>query len=136
MTDFTQRGLCWDSLDKAGLQDQQVVKKREFGLGRAAPADAAVIATKKEEKRLKQLAKKQESQEVHALELTIASVEAAPRGGLILISTDGAIWEQTDGDSLTNQPSPGDTFKVSKGMMGGFMCQVSHWDAVRCQRDK
>ena len=31
---------------------------------------------------------------------------------------------------------PGDNIKVSKGIMGGYMCQVSRWQSVRCQRDR
>jgi hypothetical protein len=127
MTDFTQRGLCWDALDQAGLQDQKAVKKREFGLGAHAPA-AAAVATPKQ--------RKPDPVEVRGLSLTLASVVDSATGHILLISTDGAVWEQTDGDAIMSRPSPGDTVEVSKGMFGGYMCQVTRWQAVRCQRDQ
>jgi len=128
MTDFTQRGLCWDALDQAGLQDQKTVKKREFGLGARAPATAAVATPKKQ--------RKVDPVEVNGLSLTLASVVDSATGHILLISTDGAVWEQTDGDAITNRPEPGDTVDISKGMFGGYMCQVSRWQTVRCQRDQ
>ena len=127
MTDFTLRGQCWDELDRAGLQDQQVVKKREFGLGARAPAVAAVKAPK---------ARKAEPVEVRGLTLTLASVVDTAVGHILMISTDGAVWEQTDGDAIRERPEAGDTVEVSKGMFGGYMCQVTRWQSVRCQRDQ
>jgi hypothetical protein len=127
MTDFTLRGQCWDELDRAGLQDQTVVKKREFGLGARAPAVAAIKAPK---------ARKADPAEVRGLTLTLASVVDTAVGHMLMISTDGAVWEQTDGDAIQTRPSPGDTVEVSKGMLGGYMCQVTRWQSVRCQRDQ
>ena len=40
IADFAQRGQCWDALDREGLHDEQVVKKRTFGLGLAPPDTA------------------------------------------------------------------------------------------------
>lgn len=127
MTDFTLRGQCWDALDQAGLNDQKVVKKRDFGLGARAPAVAAIKAPKKP---------KVESVEVRGLTLTLASVVDTAVGHILMISTDGAVWEQTDGDAIQSRPSPGDTVEISKGMLGGYMCQVTRWQSVRCQRDQ
>ena len=127
MTDFTARGQCWDDLDRAGLQDQKVVKKRDFGLGAKAPSVAAIKAPK---------AREPEAVEVRGLTLTLASVVDTAVGHILLISTDGAVWEQTDGDAIQNRPEPGDTVEVSKGMFGGYMCQVTRWQSVRCQRDQ
>jgi hypothetical protein len=127
MTDFTARGQCWDDLDRAGLQDQKVVKKREFGLGAKAPSVAAIKETR---------ARKPDAVEVHGLTLTLASVVDTAVGHILMISTDGAVWEQTDGDAIQSRPAPGDTVEISKGMLGGYMCQVTRWQSVRCQRDQ
>jgi hypothetical protein len=135
ISDFTQRGLCWDALDRAGLHNDQVVKKRDFGLGVRPPAAAAVTAAKPEKKHDGKRSNP-ETAEVRGLTLTIASVGDTPQGRVLLTATDGAVWEQTDGGPVTDRPSPGDTFQVSKGAMGGYMCHVTRWQLVRCQRDK
>ena len=132
ISDFTQRGQCWDALDKASQQDNQATKKREFGLGPHLPSVAAVKPRKKNVARQA----RRDSGEVRSLTLTLASVESTPLGHLLLTANDGAVWEQIDSDTVTRAPSPGDTIQVSKGMMGGYMCHVSRWQSVRCQRDR
>jgi hypothetical protein len=135
ISDFTLRGQCWDSLDQQNQKDAQAEKKRDFGLGQNAPSVAAV-KPKKERVAKAPKAPKPENDGVHSLILTLASVETTPVGRLLLTSTDGAVWEQTDSDGITHMPEPGDTVQVSKGMLGGYMCQVTRWQAVRCQRDR
>jgi hypothetical protein len=135
ISDFTQRGQCWDALDRAGLHNDQVVKKRTFGLGLRPPAAAAVVAAKPQKEHGAKHSDP-ETAEIRGLTLTIATVGDTPQGRVLLTSTDGAVWEQTDGDQVTNRPSPGDTFKVSKAALGGYLCHVTRWQPVRCQRDK
>jgi len=131
ITDFQLRGQCWDELDKAVQKDTQVTKKRFFGLGANAEDQP------KKERVAKTKTPKPEDDGVHSLILTIADVQNNDSGGLLWTATDGAVWEQTDGDVVNGEgPRPGDTFKVSKGFLGGFMCEVSRWQTVRCQRDK
>jgi len=131
--DFNERGACWDALDKQTQTDTSAVRKKLFGFGK----DPAEV---KQEKEAKTLAKKErrrpENDGVNSLELTLADVENTPRGLLRLTATDGAVWEQTDGDEVGEGPRPGDTVKISKGFLGGYMCQVTRWQEVRCQRDK
>lgn len=132
ISDFTLRGQCWDALDQEKQQDAQVEKKKSFGLGLHVPPVSAVLPKKgsrsKEERA--------EKEEVRNLTLTLASVDNTPLGRLLLTSTDGAVWEQTDSDTPENPPRPGDTIKISKEMLGGYMCHVTRWEAVRCQRDR
>jgi len=135
ITDFALRGQCWDALDREGLHDEQVVKKRTFGLG-LAPPDAPAVAAPKPKKEASAKKAKPEDGEIRELTLTIASVQEAAQGRIILTSTDGAVWEQTDSDKIDSMPSPGQTFQVSKGFMGGFMCHLTRWQTVRCQRDQ
>jgi hypothetical protein len=129
ITDFDLRGQCWDSLDRLGLNDAKTANKRNFGLGFNGPSEAA-IKPKKEPK------PKAETADVEQLDLTLASVADTALGRLLLVSTDGAIWEQTDSDPVGSRPRKGDVVKVSKGFLGGYMCQVTRWQAVRCQRDE
>lgn len=131
IADFTLRGQCWDSLDKANQQDAQATKKREFGLGLHMPSMA--IKPKKEDVARQA---KQEKEDVKSLVLTLADIQNTPRGLLLMTATDGAVWEQTDGDSVPGDPVPGDTVTVKKGVLGGYFCQVNRWQEVRCQRDR
>lgn len=133
IADFELRGKCWDALDREAQVETKAVKKREFGLGLHPPSIAAILP-KREETRAR--VAQAEREEIRSLTLTIASVGDTPTGRILLTATDGAVWEQTDGDSVNNRPEVGDTVQVSKGMLGGYMCQVTRWQAVRCQRDK
>lgn len=136
ISDFELRGKCWDALDQTAqknAEDAQEAKKKGFGLGLHYPSIAAVLP-KREELRAHEAQVRRE--EIRQQTLTIAEADQTPLGRLLLTSTDGAIWEQTDGDRVDNIPEPGDTVEVSKGMLGGYMCQVTRWQAVRCQRDK
>jgi hypothetical protein len=125
--DFALRGQCWDALYRAGLNKAQLDTKRDFGLHANPPPDAPIIVAKP--------AKKHEA-EVGSLTLKIAAVGVTSFGRALLTSTDGAVWELTDGDELTKRPSPGDTIQISQGVMGGYICQMTRWQLVRCRRDK
>jgi hypothetical protein len=132
ITDFDLRGKCWDALDRESQTQTQTVKKKEFGLGLRPPSIAAILPNREETRARAQA----ERQEIRSLTLTLASVEDTPAGKMLLTSTDGAIWEQTDSDTINSRPAAGDTVQVTKGVLGGYMCQVTRWQAVRCQRDK
>jgi hypothetical protein len=132
MTDFTKRGECWDALDRAGLHDEQVVKKRSFGLGLHPPSVAAIAPPKAKKEKVVN----PDAADVKSLTLTIASIGDSALGHIILTATNGAVWEQTDTDAINDRPAPGDTFEVTKGMFGSYMCHVTRWQPVRCQRDQ
>jgi hypothetical protein len=135
ISDFNARGACWDSLDKATqkeTQDAQEAKKHGFGLGLHLPTGSAI----KQRKEDLAAEEKRDKEETKSQTLTLASVENTPLGRLLLTSDEGAVWEQTDSDPVNSTPEPGDTVKVSKGMMGGYLCQLSRWQSVRCQRDR
>lgn len=134
IADFEARGKCWDALDQANQKDAQAEKKKNFGFdaGLHAPSISSLVPHKEDRVREQRAAK----ENVRNLTLTVASVEQTPLGRMLVTSTDGAVWEQTEGDALSHEPAPGDTVEVSKTMLGGFMCQVSRWESVRCQRDR
>jgi len=135
VSDFDLRGKCWDALDRQSQKDQEDAKeekKRSFGLGLHIPSVSAILPNRDDREREAKI----EREDIRDQTLTLASVEDTPVGKLLLTSTDGAVWEQTDTDTINNPPEPGDTVRVTKGMMGGFMCQVTRWQTVRCQRDR
>jgi hypothetical protein len=132
ISDFNLRGQCWDSLDKSTQQETQATKKREFGLGLHLPSVSAIVPSKADRVR----EAKRDDEDIRAQTLTLASVENTPLGRLLMTTDSGAVWEQTDQESVNSLPEPGDSVQVSKAMFGGYMCQVSRWQAVRCQRDR
>ena len=136
ITDFTKRGECWDSLDKSNqdaVATAKESKKREFGLGLHLPSVAAVKPREDDVARQE----KRERDDIRSQVLTLADVQNTPHGQLLMTSSEGAVWEQTDGDAVIGEgPVPGGTVQVSKGMLGGYMCKVSRWQSVRCQRDR
>jgi hypothetical protein len=136
ISDFNLRGACWDTLDKQNqkqTQDAQETKKREFGLGLHVPSISALKPRKEDLAR----EEKREREDIKSQVLTLADVQNTPLGKLLLTATDGAVWEQVDNDQVSGEgPVPGDTVKVSKGMLGGYMCQLNRWQSVRCQRDR
>jgi hypothetical protein len=134
MTDFAARGKCWDALDQETQKDATVEKKKNFGFGEGlrAPSITSLIPRKQDRVR-EERAKKQE---VNNLSLVVASVDQTPLGRVLMTADDGAVWEQIDGDAVSHEPAPGDTVAVSKTLLGGYMCQLSRWQSVRCQRDR
>jgi len=115
-----------------------------FGLAPGAVAEAqekkeAAAKPKKEHvaKAKTPKAPKPENDGVHSLLLTVADVVNTDSGGIMITASDGAAWKQTGAHIINGEgPQGGATFKVSKGFLGGYMCQISRWQSVRCQRDK
>jgi hypothetical protein len=134
ITDFDLRGKCWDALDQQKQEDTQVEKKKNFGFGAGLRAPSISSLLPKKEDRVRE--ERAKTEDVRDLTLTVASIDQTPIGRILVTSTDGAVWEQTDSDEVRSTPAPGDTVQVTKGMMGGYMCQVSRWQSVRCQRDR
>jgi hypothetical protein len=58
-----------------------------------------------------------------------------PNNRLIMFTTDGAIWEQTDGDQVV-APRAGDKIRIHKEVFGGYFCDVNKYKTVRCKRDR
>jgi len=136
ITDFTERGKCWDSLDKSNqdaVATAKETKKKEFGLGLRLPGVSSVKPRQEDVAQQE----RRERDDIKSQVLTLADVQNTPHGQLLMTSSEGAVWEQTDGDAVIGEgPVPGGTVQVSKGMLGGYMCKVSRWQTVRCQRDR
>jgi hypothetical protein len=114
--DDDARHACSDNvLRDAGLLPDAADAKASFGLQRPAPS-----------------APRQRDDE--RLEVTLASVEQAGDGKLVLTTTDGAIWRQVESDTVHQLPVQGQTMKIAKKSLGGFMCEPSRYVAFRCFR--
>jgi hypothetical protein len=71
-------------------------------------------------------------------EITVELAQVAtlrPDNRLLLITTDGQIWEQV-GNDQTIVPKTGDTVRIRRNPFGGYFCDVTKYVAVRCKRDR
>jgi hypothetical protein len=68
------------------------------------------------------------------ISVTLAKVGTEATGKLLLITTEGQIWEQTDPDIIVQLPKEGYVMSVHKGPLGGFFCDISKFKSVRCTR--
>jgi hypothetical protein len=142
--DDKARHTCTDdALREAGLltdETKATAKRKAFGLQKptplaaaaappapapaAAPASAASPAPQP----------KQDPSE--HLEVTLAKVDHAGDGKLVLTTTDGAVWHQVESDAVRQVPKQGEMMKIVARSLGGFMCQPSKYVSFRCYRSK
>jgi hypothetical protein len=57
-----------------------------------------------------------------------------PLNRLLLVTKDGAIWQQTDSEVVAPLPRPGQSMTVIKGPISGYFCQFDKRNKVRCVR--
>jgi hypothetical protein len=70
------------------------------------------------------------------VEVEVASAVAGRDGKLVVTTTDGAVWRQTE--SITNYrlPAAGERMTIRKGSLGGYLCTPSSKLSWRCARDR
>jgi hypothetical protein len=57
-----------------------------------------------------------------------------PANKLLLVTTDGAVWEQLDSDPVNPRPKPGSSMTVRRTGFGGYFCRFDKNNSVRCQQ--
>ena len=57
-----------------------------------------------------------------------------PANKMMLVTRDGAIWQQLDTESVTPLPKPGQTFEIERNKFGGYFCKFDKFTKVRCLR--
>ena len=57
-----------------------------------------------------------------------------PLNRLLLITTEGGVWQQTDSETVSPTPKPGETMTIIRGKIGGYFCQFDRVTRVRCIR--
>lgn len=57
-----------------------------------------------------------------------------PQNRLLLVTAEGAIWEQTDDEVVTPRPKPGQTIQIERNGFGGYFCRFDKFTKVRCTR--
>lgn len=57
-----------------------------------------------------------------------------PQNRLLLVTQEGAIWEQTDDEVVTPRPRPGQTVQIERNGFGGYFCRFDKFTKVRCRQ--
>lgn len=71
------------------------------------------------------------------VEVTVDQVAITqPTGKVIIFTSDGQIWKQTDTTSVNSYPKEGDTIRIHREKLGGYFCDVNKYQAVSCVRAK
>jgi hypothetical protein len=145
--DDKARHTCTDdALRGAGLLTEETkatAKRKAFGLQKPTPLAAAAappappapaVAAAPASAASPAPQPKQDPSE--HLEVTLAKVEHAGDGKLVLTTTDGAVWHQVESDAVRQVPKQGEMMKIVARSLGGFMCQPSKYVSFRCFRSK
>ena len=69
--------------------------------------------------------------------ITVQIVEVAytqPLNKLLIVTSDGGVWEQDDTIRLTFTPRAGQSVEINKTRFGGYFCKFDRTNAVRCVR--
>jgi hypothetical protein len=70
------------------------------------------------------------------LEVTLASATQAADGKLVLVTTEGAVWRQSESQTIRWLPVQGDAMKIEKTTFGGFLCSLGKGTVFRCRRTR
>jgi hypothetical protein len=57
-----------------------------------------------------------------------------PQNRLLLVTEEGAIWEQTDSEMVSPRPKPGQSIQIEQNRFGGYFCRFDKLTKVRCTR--
>jgi hypothetical protein len=70
------------------------------------------------------------------VEVQIASVAKSPDGKLIITTTEGAVWRQTESAENYRLPAAGEQMAIRRGSLGGYLCTPSSKLTWRCARSR
>jgi hypothetical protein len=65
---------------------------------------------------------------------TIAATRSIGYQRVRVTTAEGAVWDQTQGESFPVEPRKGDRFSVDRGSMNSFLCQFGRSSRYRCER--
>ena len=72
--------------------------------------------------------------EADRIQATVAEVSQDPYGKWVVKLDDGALWTQTEPETLGRRPHKGSTVVISKGMMGSFFMIIDGQGAGKAKR--
>jgi|SRR5579875_1623154 len=133
LTEDAARLACYDkaagAFDQAESQGQVVVIDREQAKAVRRQAFGFNLPTLHIFDRA---AKNEEG--VDHLELKLDSVHHDNEGHWVFVAADGAVWRQTDTQTIVRDPHSGSKLLIKSGFLGSYFCKVDGQPQVRCQR--
>ena len=131
--DDTQRLACFDRVtkevranaaaatarDSKSKQDRAQRERDDFGLS----------VVQQEQKRPEQAETK-----VKEVTARVAAVRRVGAGYYAIMLEDGAIWQSQELDPYFRPPERGDSIRIRRGMMGGYLLDVGKQASVRVRR--
>lgn len=149
--DEDDRLACYDAaMRSAGYAPKPAVvaeeKRKRFGLTvpklkafkRDKDEQASVKAQTKAEKAARKDAERAREQAEDEVDVRVNEVAITQPGDRVIIfTTDGQIWSQTDNQPVSPLPRDGDEVHIKKGKLGGgYFCDMNKYVSVRCRRDR
>lgn len=74
------------------------------------------------------------AREPDRIEVTLSSVQNTADGKLLLTTSDGAVWKQTESQTLSAVPQQGQAMTIKRKSLGSFMCEPGRYVSFRCYR--
>jgi hypothetical protein len=130
------RHACMDNvLRAAGALDaatEVAVNRENFGREERAapppPSPAPVAATAAVAARVAP------PPPVTGISTRVASVRLSGDRRLRVTTTEGAVWQQSDSDTIRRLPREGEAFEVREGSLGSYRCTFNETTTFRCER--
>jgi hypothetical protein len=130
--DDTQRLACFDRVTK------EVRANAAAAAGQEADAKATRARRDREDFGLNVIQQeKKRPEEPKKIDEMTARVAASRRFGAgyyAIMLEDGAIWQVQELDPYFKPPQKGDTVRIRRGMMGGYLLDVGKQAAIRVRR--
>lgn len=134
------RHSCVDQvLRDAGLLTPQMSEqqqRRAFGFDNAAPPAAAAPVPPAPAPAPAAPASARKA-DPDRMEAQIAAVATSADGGKLVITTsEGAVWRQTEALKVLPPPQAGDQLNIRKGALGSYLCRIGSSASWRCTRSR
>ncbi len=140
--DESARLACYDTAMRAAgyaPNPTAVADEHRKGFGLSLPKMGALKRRKQQEGSQSAGAAPPPAPEANpnVIEVTVDQVAVTqPVGRIIIFTTEGQIWQQTDTVTVNSFPKEGDTLTIHKEALGGYFCDANKYQSVRCKRVK
>jgi len=116
-------------------------RRRTFGLtlpklgGRKHEATSEARAARQEPGASRAASPAPEEEVQDRVTVTLDQVAVMPPANrLLMVTTEGAVWLQTDNEIVAPLPRAGQTMSLIRGSIDGFFCRFDKRTQVRCKR--
>jgi len=135
-----ERHRCLDDLlRRAGLLTREAeaqAQRREFGARPATPPAASTAAPAPAAPAVKTAPATVPPPSPDRLEVKVATIGVGTDRKVVLTTSDGATWKQTDSDTLPRLPGAGETVRIRKASFGSYLCELPSHHTFRCVRTR